>query len=88
VRGTLALLILATLTAAISLGCGAGSVGSSQQSAGRQAPETANSSATESPGQKAEDTSASGQIGGGKLGHPTLGSADAPVVLTEYSDYQ
>ena len=23
-----------------------------------------------------------------KLGTPTLGSADAPVVLTEYSDYQ
>jgi protein-disulfide isomerase len=23
-----------------------------------------------------------------KLGHPALGSAAAPVVLTEYSDYQ
>ncbi|MEJ7819160.1 MAG: hypothetical protein WKF44_02530 [Rubrobacteraceae bacterium] len=24
----------------------------------------------------------------GKLGHPTLGDADAPVVMTNYSDYQ
>lgn len=23
-----------------------------------------------------------------KLGHPSLGEADAPVVMTEYSDYQ
>jgi hypothetical protein len=26
--------------------------------------------------------------GEGRLEHPSLGSADAPVVLTEYGDYQ
>ena len=37
--------------------------------------------------QKAEDEGSSGQTSQ-RLGHPVLGDADAPVVLTEYSDYQ
>jgi hypothetical protein len=46
------------------------------------------------PSQPAPDDRprASGDGGGGekdpKLGTPALGSADAPVVMTEYSDYQ
>jgi hypothetical protein len=87
-RGTLTLLVLAALAAAVLVGCGAGSGGSSQRSAGRQAPETANSSGGEPPGQKAEGAGDSGQASGGRLGHPALGPADAPVVLTEYGDYQ
>jgi protein-disulfide isomerase len=76
----MALLILAALMATILVGCAAGSGGSSQQSAERQAPkEKADSSE-----QKAEDPGSSGE----QLGHPALGSADAPVVMTEFSDYQ
>ncbi len=82
-RGTLALLILTALAATVIAGCGAGSGGSSQSSEEQQASGTAGSS-----GQKAEDTGSSGRTAGGEPGHPTLGSADAPVVLTEYSDYQ
>ena len=80
VRGAFALLILAALTATILIGCAAGSGGSSQQSAEQQAPkEKADSSE-----QKAEGPGSSGK----QLGHPALGSADAPVVMTEFSDYQ
>jgi hypothetical protein len=79
-RGTLALLILAALAATIFIGCGGGSP---QSSGDRQESEPAGS-----PGRESEDTSASGRPPGGELGHPTLGSADASVVLTEYSDYQ
>ena len=36
-----------------------------------------------------QQTQETGNDGGtAKLGTPTLGSADAPVVLTEYSDFQ
>ena len=28
------------------------------------------------------------ESGDGRLGHPSLGDADAPVVMVEYSDYQ
>jgi len=36
-----------------------------------------------------ESESAAGESeAGGKLEHPTLGDADAPVVMTDYSDYQ
>jgi len=38
--------------------------------------------------QKTEGAGSSGQARSGRLGHPALGSPDAPVVLTEYSDYQ
>ena len=88
VRWTLTVLILAALAAAISLGCAAGSGDSSQLSAERQAPGTANSSESEPPEQAAEGPGSSGQASRERLGHPALGSADAPVVLTEYGDYQ
>jgi protein-disulfide isomerase len=79
----LTLLLLAL--AAIFVGCAAGSGGSSQPSAERQAPETGNPSKAE-PAQ--QDTDPSGKDPAKQSGHPTLGSADAPVVLTEYGDYQ
>jgi protein-disulfide isomerase len=82
-RATLALLILAALAVTVIVGCGAGSGGSSQPSGKQQASGTPGSQ-----GQEAEDTGSSGRVSGGREGHPTLGSADAPVVLTEYSDYQ
>jgi len=77
---TLALLALVAL-ATILVGCAAGSGGSSQPSSERQNSETVGSS-------KAEVTGSSEQGAAGQLGHPTLGSADAPVVLIEYGDYQ
>jgi uncharacterized membrane protein len=83
VRGTLTFVLLAALAATIFLGCAAGSGGSSQGSEKQQASGTAHSS-----GQKTGGSDASGRTSGGNLGHPTLGSADAPVVLTEYGDYQ
>ena len=79
-RGTLALLILTALAVTVIAGCGAGS---SQPSGEQQSSGTSGSQ-----GQKSEDTGPSGRVSGGREGHPTLGSADAPVVLTEYSDYQ
>jgi protein-disulfide isomerase len=72
-RGAFTLLILAALTATILIGCAAGSGGSSQPSAERHASKKA-----------AEGPKPSGE----QLGHPALGSADAPVVMTEFSDYQ
>jgi hypothetical protein len=72
-RGAFTLLILAALAATILIGCAAGSGGSSPSSAERQAPKKA-----------AEGPKPSGE----QLGHPALGSADAPVVITEFSDYQ
>lgn len=79
-RGTLTLLILTALAATIFVGCGGGA---SQPSEGQQASGSAGS-----PERKAADTGSSGRVSGERGGHPTLGSADAPVVLTEYSDYQ
>jgi protein-disulfide isomerase len=79
VRGAVALLILAALAATFSVGCGAGSGGSSSSSAERQAPEKTGPSEQEGKGSGSS---------GGRLGHPALGAADAPVVMTEYSDYQ
>ena len=78
------LLILIALLATVSYlaGCaGAGSRGSSQPLEEQQASRTAGST-------EPEDEESSGQASGGRLGHPALGDADAPVVLTEYSDYQ
>jgi protein-disulfide isomerase len=80
-RGTLTLLILTALAVAISVGCGAGSP--QRSSEGQQASGSAGSAE-----RKAEDAGPSGRVSGERDGHPALGSADAPVVLTEYSDYQ
>lgn len=79
----LTLLILVALMAAVSAGCGAESGGSSQTPDEQQASRSAGSS-----GQKSGGVGSTGQALGGRLGHPALGAADAPVVLTEYSDYQ
>jgi len=78
-RGTFALLILAALAAMVLAGCAAGSGGSSPSSGERQAPKKADSSEQKGEGQGPSEE---------QLGHPALGSADAPVVMTEFSDYQ
>ena len=78
-RGAFTPLILATVAAMVLVGCAAGSGGSSPPSAERQAPKKA-----DAPEQKGESPGSSGE----QLGHPALGSADAPVVMTEFSDYQ
>ena len=78
------LTLLATLT--VLAGCGAGGNGAgsgdSASSGGQE------KSAKSSGGEKEQSTEASEHSEGGKLGHPSLGEADAPVVMTEYSDYQ
>ena len=74
------LLILIALLATVSYltGCGAtGSRDNSQSSEVQEASRTGGST-------ELEDEESSG----GRLGHPALGDVDAPVVLTEYSDYQ
>ncbi|HEX5848090.1 MAG TPA: hypothetical protein VFY59_02755 [Rubrobacter sp.] len=78
VGGAFALLVLVALAATVAIGCGAGG-SSSSQPAERHGSKKAGS--TE---QRAEDQTSSGE----RLGHPALGSADAAVVMTEFSDYQ
>jgi hypothetical protein len=80
--GMLMLLVLAALAATI-FGCGGAGGGGSSNSPRQQASETA-----EPSGRKSEDAGSSGGTAAQQPGHPTLGSAGAPVVLTEYSDYQ
>jgi hypothetical protein len=79
------LLILIALLATVSYlaGCGGAESGGSSRASEQEASRSAGSSE-----QKAEGAGSSGQDSGGRLGHPSLGSPDAPVVLTEYSDYQ
>jgi hypothetical protein len=80
--GGLLILIAVLAMASYLTGCGgAGSGSSSQPSEEQQKSRTAGST-------EPEDEETSGQASGGRLGHPALGEADAPVVLTEYSDYQ
>jgi hypothetical protein len=75
-------LIVHLATVSYLAGCGgAGSGGSSQAPEEQQASRTAGST-------EPEVEESSGQASGGRLGHPALGSRDAPVVLTEYADYQ
>jgi hypothetical protein len=66
-------LVVAIAAALVLAGCGAGGGGSS---AGGDSGEA--------------DPSGGGESGGEsvKLGVPSLGREDAPVVMTEYSDYQ
>ena len=59
-------------------GCGGAGNGDSSQASGEEERRASRS---------AED-SGGGQASKEQLGHPALGSAEAPVVLTEYSDYQ
>jgi protein-disulfide isomerase len=83
-RGVSSLPILAVLVATILAGCaGKGGGDSSQTSEEQQTSRSAGSTEL-----KAEGAESSGQASGDRLGHPALGSPDAPVVLTEYSDYQ
>jgi hypothetical protein len=80
--GVLFILIALLATVSYLAGCAStGSRDSSQSSEGQQASRTAGPT-------EPEDEESSGQASGGRLGHPALGEADAPVVLTEYSDYQ
>ena len=67
-------LVVALVAALVLSGCGAGG---GQSSAG-------------SDGGEGSDSSGGGEAGGEtvKLETPSLGREDAPVVLTEYSDYQ
>ncbi|HEV8045034.1 MAG TPA: hypothetical protein VGP38_07640 [Rubrobacter sp.] len=73
---TLLTLLALVAVMLVFAGCAAGSEGSSQAS-GQE----------EQQGAKGED-SGGGQASKEQLGHPALGSADAPVVMIEYSDYQ
>ncbi len=74
------LLILTVLVATILAGCGgAGLEGSSQAPKEQQASRTAGYT-------EPEDEESSGQASEGRLGHPALGDAEAPVVLSEYWD--
>jgi hypothetical protein len=79
------LLILAALGITVFAGCGGGSGGSAQSSGqkGEQASQPAGSS-----DQKTEATSGVARATEVVLGHPSFGSAEAPVVLIEYGDYQ
>ena len=78
--------MLITLLATVSYltGCGGAEIGgSSQARVEQQASRTSGSSE-----QKTEGAGSSGEARSGRLGHPALGDTNAPVVLTEYSDYQ
>ncbi|HEX2739570.1 MAG TPA: hypothetical protein VHM69_03930 [Rubrobacter sp.] len=85
-QGRWTLLILVTLVAAVFAGCGgAGGVGSAQSSGqeGQRASQEAGPSEEKSVAASGEDRATSE-----RLGHPSFGSADAPVVLIEFGDYQ
>ena len=77
------LLVLAALGATV-FGCG-GSGGSAQSSGqeGQRASQAAGSSVDKSVAASGEERATSE-----RLGHPSFGLAEAPVVLIEYGDYQ
>jgi len=83
--------VLALAAAALVLaGCGGAGSGNRSQGSGQeeQASKTAGSTERNEPsgGKKPDKERASEDDG--RLDHPSLGSAEAVVVLTEYSDYQ
>jgi hypothetical protein len=47
-----------------------------------------NGDSSQASGEEERRASGGGRASKEQLGHPALGSAEAPVVLTEYSDYQ
>ena len=80
------LLILIALFATVSYLTGCADTGSGGS---QQAPEEQQASRTTgTPEQKSEVSRSSGEARSGRLGHPAIGSPDAPVVLVEYADYQ
>ena len=82
------------VTALVLAGCGgAASGGDSPQASGedeRASQSDAPEKSAEGPGkpERATGGSEGGRTSKERLGHPALGAAEAPVVLTEYSDYQ
>ena len=82
----LALLALVPIVSVL-VGCSSvGSGGSSSQTSAED--QRASQAAGSSMGSKSAEDSDEGRASTAKLGHPALGSAEAPVVLTEYADYQ
>jgi hypothetical protein len=74
------LFILIALLATVSYLAGCAATVSRDSSQSSEEPQASRTAGSTEP----EDEESSG----GPLGHPALGEADAPVVLTEYSDYQ
>jgi protein-disulfide isomerase len=73
----LAGLVLIVLLATISCGGAAGEQRAKETAEDEQASVERSQAQTEEP-----------QGAGAGLGHPSLGDKDAPVVITEYADYQ
>jgi hypothetical protein len=73
----LAGLVLIVLLAAISCGGPAGEQRAKENAEDEQASVERSQAQTEEP-----------QGAGAGLGHPSLGEEEAPVVITEYADYQ
>lgn len=61
-------------------GCSAGGGGDADAPQPANEKESASSNSSDKETDESPDTE--------KLEHPSLGDADAPVVMTEYSDYQ
>ncbi len=78
---------LLVLSALVFAGCAAGG-GASQPSSSKSSGGQQVALTTGSSEQGAQGAGPSGQASEERLGHPELGSAKAPVVLVEYSDYQ
>ena len=85
--------LLTLLAAALVLaGCGGGAGGAPPQASeeGEQASQNDEPKKKDEGFGKPEKATegSDGRASKKGLGHPALGDADAPVVLTEYSDYQ
>ena len=89
--------LLALLAAALVLtGCGATAGGGDPSQASREGerasrndePKPEKRAGDSGKPEKAAESSGGERATKKRLGHPALGAANAPVVLTEYSDYQ